>query len=275
MPTFKTTAESMAQDHTLMASRYELKYLIPHSLALKVREFLRHYVELDEFGVGQPNCAYPVHSLYLDSDDWKLYWHCERGDKNRFKIRVRYYNENPKTPVFFEIKRRMKDVILKQRCAIRRASAPSVLFGHVPGPEEMFAPTDPAELKAIHEFLRLQFSLGLKPKLHVYYAREAYVNATDNEVRITLDRSVQVVTRFDGQLSTHMESPFVCSGDGSRPNDVVILELKFSGRFPNWYQDLVRIFNLTQEGAAKYVEGNIHYAGQRLPAANVIQKLVI
>jgi hypothetical protein len=35
---------------------------------------------------------------------------------------------------------------------------------------------------------------------------------------------------------------------------MVILELKFTGRFPAWYRDLVRHFNCMQTGAAKYLE---------------------
>src|SRR4051794_12416894 len=99
----------MAQDHTLMSSRFELKYLIPEKTALQVRTFVQQYLEVDEFGVGQPNLSYPVHSLYLDSDDLEIQRRTVNGDKNRWKLRVRYYNESEKTPVFFEIKRRMKD----------------------------------------------------------------------------------------------------------------------------------------------------------------------
>jgi hypothetical protein len=35
----------------------------------------------------------------------------------------------------------------------------------------------------------------------------------------------------------------------------VILELKFTDRFPDWFKELVRVFGLMQCGAAKYVEG--------------------
>src|SRR6185369_13529932 len=110
----------MSQDHTLMESRYELKYLLSHAMAERVRDFAQQHLDLDEYGAGQPNLSYPVHSLYLDSDDWKIYQRTINGDKNRYKLRVRYYTDAPDTPVFFEIKRRMKDVILKQRCAVRR-----------------------------------------------------------------------------------------------------------------------------------------------------------
>jgi len=35
----------------------------------------------------------------------------------------------------------------------------------------------------------------------------------------------------------------------------VILELKFTGRFPNWFREMVEVFGVTQFGAAKYVDG--------------------
>lgn len=265
----------MSQDHTLMASRYELKYLIPHRIALKVRDYVRQYFELDEFGVGRPNYAYPVHSLYLDSDNWEIFWCSINGDKNRFKLRIRYYDERPKTPVFWEIKRRMKDVILKERCAIRRAFAPHVVNGHLPEPHEMLNPHSAEEQHAIHEFLRLQFDLGAIPKMHVAYDREAYVHSEVNDFRITFDRHVRVVTRFNGSLTTQMDDPFVCTGDCADPEDVVILELKFTDRFPNWYRELVRRFDLMQSGAAKFCEGTFMYAGRDLPAREVIRNMML
>jgi hypothetical protein len=265
----------MAQDHTLMASRYELKYLIPQRVALRVREFIQQHLELDEFGVGQPNLSYPVHSLYLDSDDWKIYWRTFNGDKNRFKLRVRYYNESSKTPVFWEIKRRMKDIILKQRCGIKRPYAHLVMNGQLPERSWMIAPDDPSEYKAIEEFFRLQYDLGASGKMHVAYDREAYVSAHNNEFRVTLDRHVRVATRFDQLLATKSPNPFVCTGTGDDPEDVVILELKFTSRFPNFYRDLVRSFNLMQAGAAKYSEGTTMYAGKSLPAHDVIRNMVL
>src|SRR5260370_2755258 len=35
----------------------------------------------------------------------------------------------------------------------------------------------------------------------------------------------------------------------------VILELKFTNRFPNWFRELVRVADTMQCGAAKYVAG--------------------
>jgi hypothetical protein len=265
----------MAQDHTLMASRYELKYLIPNHLALRIRPFVQQHLELDEFCVGQPNLSYPIHSLYLDSDDWKIFWHGLNGNKNRFKLRIRYYNESPRTPVFWEIKRRMKDVILKQRCGIRRPAANKIVNGQMPLPEEMIAPNDPSELKAMQEFLRLQCELGASGKMDVAYDREAYVSAHNNEFRVTFDRNVRVATRFDQEFTIKMVNPFQCTGPGNDPDDVVILELKFTDRFPNFYRDLVQSFNLTLTGAAKFSEGTLQYAGRDLPAKDVVRNMVL
>ena len=46
-----------------------------------------------------------------------------------------------------------------------------------------------------------------------------------------------------------MKDPKLVFGDN------VVLELKFTNRFPDWFRELVRIFGLTQCGAAKYVDG--------------------
>lgn len=236
-----------------MASRYELKYLIPEALAQRVRHFVQQYLEVDEYGQSQSDLSYSVHSLYLDSDDWKIYWRTVNGDKNRFKLRIRYYTENPSVPVFFEIKRRQKDVIFKHRCAVQRDAVPGILAGLQPCPQNL-PHTSAEDMEALQEFIRLQLILQARPKFHVFYRREAYVNDFNNEIRVTFDRDVGAVARFDGQLLTRTAGAYECS-----PAGLVILELKFTSRFPGWYRDLVEIFNLTQTGAAKYVESaNLH-----------------
>jgi hypothetical protein len=169
----------------------------------------------------------------------------------------------------------MKDIILKQRCGIWRSASGHVLNGQLPGPLDMVAPHVPSELTAIQEFFRLQYNLGAVGKMHVAYNREAYVNSNNNEARVTFDRHVRVATRFNQALVTQMEKPFVCTGTGDDPDDVVILELKFSGRFPNWYRELVQTFHLTQTGAAKYIEGTTLYAGRELAAIDVVRNMVL
>ena len=247
----------MAQDHTLMSSRFELKYIIPNRTALQVRAFIQQHLEVDEFGVGKPNLSYPVHSLYLDSDSWEIHRRTVNGDKNRYKLRLRYYNESPKTPIFFEIKRRMKDIIMKQRGAVKRDSVPKILAGHLPERSDMKAPDSIEDFMAIEGFLRLMLDVNARPKMHVAYDREAYVHSHNNEVRVTLDRNVRGVMREDGKLLATMVDPYICT------TDEVILELKFTGRFPHWYRELVQSFDCFQTGAAKYVESTFMHHGNK------------
>ena len=99
----------------MQRQRFEFKYMLDEETAVRVRELILTHLELDENGVGKQDYSYPVHSLYLDSPDLYTFWTTINGDKNRFKLRIRFYNEHPSTPVFFEIKRRMNNCILKQR----------------------------------------------------------------------------------------------------------------------------------------------------------------
>ncbi len=238
----------------MQQSRFELKYLINEAMAERVRDFVRCYLSMDEFSVGKPNYSYPVHSLYLDSDNLEIYWRTINGDKNRFKLRLRYYSDHPDSPVFFEIKRRMKDIILKQRGGVKLSAVPLLLSGHFPEPEHLVG-KGPKGLIAVQKFCQLMTELHAKPKSHIFYQREAYVS-DDDEVRVTMDRDVYSDAQLEPRIQIKMDKP-VHSFVG-----FVILELKFTNRFPNWFRELVRMANVMQCGAAKYVSG-IQLLGHR------------
>jgi hypothetical protein len=241
-------AMAQTQAHELQLSRLEHKYIVSPEVALAVRDFVASYLELDEFGATHPNLSYPVHSLYLDSDDLRIYWGTINGDKNRYKLRLRFYENRPNAPVYFEIKRRMNNAIMKQRGAVRRDAVSQVLSGMLPGAEQMTS-TDPRQLLAIQRFVELAATVGAKPKAHIAYQREAWVQPDDNSIRVTLDRDVLCCVDATTELRTEMDRPFCVFGKS------VVLELKFTGRFPDWFGELVRTFNLHQTSAAKYADG--------------------
>ncbi len=240
----------------MQQSRFELKYFISETTAGRVRDFVRCYLGMDEFSVGKPNFSYPVHSLYLDSDNLEIYWRTINGDKNRFKLRLRYYSDHPDTPVFFEIKRRMKDIILKQRGGVRQEAVPLLLSGHFPSAEHLIR-KDAGSLVAVQRFCQLMTELHAKPKSHIYYQREAYVS-DDDQVRVTLDRDVFSEPHLEPQVKIKMTKP-VRSFER-----MVVLELKFTNRYPNWFRELVRMANVMQCGAPKYVSGIGLIGRQRL-----------
>lgn len=241
----------------MQLSRLELKYQISEQVALAVRDFISSYLEIDEFGATRPNLSYPVHSLYLDSPGLKTYRDTINGNKNRYKLRLRFYENRPEAPVYFEIKRRMNNAILKQRGAVIREAVPAVLAGQLPEPSQMPSP-NPRALGGIQRFHALMTELRARPTAHIYYQREAWISPRDNSVRVTLDRDVLFQPDATTRLETAMSNPLTVFGRR------VILELKFTGRFPDWWRELVRVFGLAQGSAAKYADGIVLYGEDRL-----------
>lgn len=238
----------MAQDHALQEQRFELKYLLDDQVTPRIRDFVRSFLEIDEFGASSPTLDYPVHSIYLDSDDLTTYRATINGDKNRFKLRVRFYDDRPDTPAFFELKRRMNDRIMKQRGGVHRTSVERLLAGHMPQADDLFS-TKPYHLVGLQHFCHLMNEMRLTPRAHVAYRREAWVSPCDNSVRVTIDRAVRTEPCLTGRLSTKMENPVYVFGKAT------VLELKFTNRFPNWLRELVRVFHLHQTGGPKYCGG--------------------
>ena len=114
----------------IQSSRFEFKYLIDEARAKEVRQFVASYLEPDAYTVGKEGIGYSVHSLYLDSPDLLTCRATITGHKNRFKLRMRFYDDDPTSPVFLEIKRRVATVILKQRAAVRRSSVDRLFASH-------------------------------------------------------------------------------------------------------------------------------------------------
>jgi hypothetical protein len=238
----------VSQDHRLQQQRFELKYLVDESATGWMRDFVSSYLELDEFGIGKPGLAYPVHSVYLDSDELETHHAYINGTKNRYKLRLRYYDGEADSPVFVELKARVDNCIMKRRCAIRRAAVPLVLAGQLPDMDQLIT-TEPRHLAALERFIVLTQEINARPKLHNCYQREAWVSPNDNSVRVTFDRQVFVEPYFKNEATLEMHTPRLVYAP------FVILELKFTNRFPNWFKVLVQRFNLMQGSSAKYSGG--------------------
>lgn len=251
--------EMISQDR-MQLQRLELKYHINEETALAVRDFVSSYLEIDEYGATRPKLSYPVHSLYLDSPRLTTYWNTINGAKNRFKLRLRFYENQPGAPVYFEIKRRMNTAILKQRGALKREAVDWVLAGHLPEAAHMVS-TDPRHLVAIQRFIQLMTDLHARPAAHIAYLREAWISPRDNSVRVTMDRAVRFEPEPTTRLEPQMQRPIQVFGES------IILELKFTARFPDWFGELVRVFGLQQGSAAKYVDGVTCLGEARVRAA--------
>ena len=200
----------------LQSQRFELKYIIDEQRASAIRDFVRSYLVADEFNGLDPvtldpedvglqelisrlhaqnllegfNGSYWVNSLYVDSPSLRLAHATIEGNKNRFKLRIRFYDEKKDSPVFFEIKQRKNDVIQKQRAMVHRASADALLSDHVPGPRDLVRPNDGKALYALRRFFEMKNEIRASGIAFVSFLREAYVSPISNNVRVTFDRAL-------------------------------------------------------------------------------------
>ncbi len=231
---------------TFQRQRFELKYRINESKAQEIRYFVENYLECDPYGADKPNRSYPVHSLYLDSPGLNTYFRTVNGDRNRFKLRLRFYGSED-SPIFFEIKQRRNRVIHKKRAQVYKDAIQDLFNGHAPTKKHLVK-NSMTELDALEHFCLLRGKLQASPKLHITYMREAYEERHSNEVRVTIDRNVRSSqVRHDG---------FEAQQSGGLPvfGNTVILELKFTNRFPDWLNELTQRFHLRKESASKYVD---------------------
>ncbi|MBE3123951.1 MAG: polyphosphate polymerase domain-containing protein [Planctomycetes bacterium] len=245
----------MSFTHRLQGSRFELKYLISEATARGVRDFALSYLVPDPHADPARNCEYPVHSLYLDSRRLELCRATLRGLKDRYKLRVRFYDDLPESPCFAEVKRRQNDVILKQRAPLRRSAIPRLLAGHWPLPEDIMD-VSPRGMGALSQFCRLQAMIQAEGQVFVSYVREAYVTPSDDSVRLTFDRRIHCV-RYDGGGTLAMKAEKIYPRI-----EGVVLEIKFTNRFPVWMRLMARHFDLDRRSMAKYVAC---MCAQRLP----------
>lgn len=248
------------------ASRYEMKYLVDELRACGVRDFIRQYLQRDRHCRSDAGWTYPSYSLYLDGPGLMLYRATCQGLKNRYKLRIRYYDQNPNSPGFFEIKRRVGQVIIKERAAVRKSSIERLLAGFCPQRSDLIDPDDLDEYSVLRRFCELRTAIAAQPKIIVHYHREAWVCRTDAKLRVSFDRKL-ATARYDGTLhpSRWIEAP----------TDGVILELKFNDRFPLWMEELTRNWDLHRVSMPKYVHCTDRLMGlvKSLPQGHTLRSL--
>ncbi|MGE5295233.1 MAG: VTC domain-containing protein [Solirubrobacterales bacterium] len=236
-PTKKVTVDGM------LACRYEMKYLITEIEAAHITRFIRPFLEYDKYSKLQRGGMYPIVSLYLDSQDLQLCRESQQGQKNRFKLRIRSYTDEPEYPRFFEIKRRINRVIMKSRARVMDQDVATLLRGRLLPPQGYTT-----DEKALSQFQLYVASVQAGPMILIKYLREAFESTSENRVRITFDR--ELYYKVTSKPEVRMGSL------GWQHNDLTtgytILEIKFTGVYPVWLSRLVRDFNLEARSISKF-----------------------
>ena len=226
----------------ILSCRYELKYRIRESKAQAIAKYVQSYIAIDRFSRDRKNLEYFISSLYFDSERLDLCRETMNKKVNRFKLRVRCYDDEPTSPCFFEIKRRLNNVILKHRALVSKDMlAKAVLNDHVP--ESMYK----EHKTTLRQFQFYAHAIAARPMVLVRYMRQAFEGNSSNRVRITFDRKLSFKS---------VNSPILTvGGPGWQlvPMDFVVLEIKFTERYPAWLSEMVKIFDLKQTAMSKYV----------------------
>jgi SPX domain protein involved in polyphosphate accumulation len=218
-----------------------MKYIITEPQMAAISRFAEMYIRLDPYSRITPDGFYPIVSLYFDSPDLRLCNESLEGTKNRFKLRIRSYSDDPQSPCFFEIKRRMNAIIIKSRARTMRDDIETVLAGRLPSRANYRTNED-----VLRQFQLYMQTVNAGPTVRVRYLRKAYEGDTDNRVRVTFDRQLAYNV---GSASTIM-----LNGDGWRPHCLngIILEIKFTGRYPLWLSQMAACFGLRAQSVSKY-----------------------
>ncbi|MGQ9576929.1 MAG: VTC domain-containing protein [Thermoguttaceae bacterium] len=237
------------------ASRYELKYVVEESRALAIRDFVRGYLEPSVYNQGGPLPGEPVITLYLDSPDLLFYRQAATGQKNRVKLRIRFYDGEWTHPAFLEIKRRVNDAILKRRAMVSREAVRQMLCGMWPSqsfwPEGSHLLDGKQQRDVQQDFFVLCNQVRARAVLYVSYMREAWESPADGLLRVTFDRHVRG-TLYNGAGAPAMPVCGVRARLPYFPPDGVVLELKFTGASPRWLSEMVHMFNLQRRSVSKY-----------------------
>ena len=226
-----------------LGCRYELKYHITEQQAVEIAQFIRLFLEPDRYCKMQPGGSYPIVSLYLDSPDLQLCRQSLEGQKNRCKLRIRSYTDEPGYPRYLEIKRRVNAIIIKSRARVMASDVVALLAGRAPEPRDYASAAD-----VVGQFQLYTSSLKARPMILIRYMRQAYEDATHSEVRVTFDRQLMynVTTSPEVRLG----------GPGWRRNAYteggVVLEIKFTDHYPAWLSRMARQFDLRQQSVSKY-----------------------
>ena len=233
--------------------RYEKKYLVPPELIPEIRKYITPFVIPDKFGVG-PIPEYAITTVQLDTPSYSFHNAKIMEYDERFKLRIRTYNEIGSAPVFAEMKAKFKDIIVKTR----------VMVPFDKWNEKLIFSTDlPYIFKNRQQetdflnFRRLVWETNASPSNIVRYIRESYVGPGDLYLRVTFDRKLEYCshptwTNFGvGETWYTMDSGEAQGDENSR----VVLEIKTLDEVPVWIIDLVEKFNLQYRGNCKYSNG--------------------
>lgn len=222
--------------------RSEYKFLLPDETAPIVRSFVSRYAEHDIYSLREPDRAYTVRSIYLDTAHGTIYGNKLEGLKERVKVRLRGYNEVAlDSKISLELKRKRSGGSWKSRAWTTLEDTRDWLAGELDEP-----PFSGEDMAAGLRFTYFARRFRLRPTVVVTYDREAFVGVHDPTLRVTLDQRLRG-TFTERVTDLGIKCP-VRVYDRS-----FILEIKFDYHYPTWINPLLLDLGAERQALSKYV----------------------
>ena len=184
---------------------------------------------------------YLIHSLYFDDYKDTSVYTTIAGLSERFKWRIRYYDDDL-SYIVLERKEKKEGRCHKKSCVLTVKEYELITSGNV---LELVYDT---KKRVIKELIRDMLMYDYRPKIIIDYERIAYVEEITN-VRIT----------FDMKIAASYELEQFLNGDYTKfyinPSGINILEVKFDDILPSHIRNIIESYGFKQTSFSKYYYG--------------------
>ena len=216
--------------------RNELKFFINAHQKNLMANKLSKICQRDSF--SDADGGYLISSLYFDDYNQSAFFDKLSGISDRKKFRVRIYN-NQSTVIKLERKIKRENVTEKSHIQISKEEYDTLVSGDV----SFLRHKDDVVAKDFYLYYRTK---NLRPRVVVEYRREAFIYKY-GDVRITFDNLLKAgVFQKDLFSNGYMISAI--------PHDQIILEVKYTGYFPDVIRNIIQINNLQRQSISKYAK---------------------
>lgn len=216
--------------------RNELKFFINAHQKNLMANKLSKICQRDSF--SDADGGYLISSLYFDDYNQSAFFDKLSGIRDRKKFRVRVYNYQSNV-IKLERKIKRGNVTEKSHIQISKEEYDTLVSGDV----SFLRYKDDVVAKEFYLYYRTK---NLRPRVVVEYRREAFIYKY-GDVRITFDYLLKAgVFQKDLFSNGYMISAI--------PHDQIILEVKYTGYFPDVIRNIIQINNLQWQSSSKYAK---------------------
>jgi len=200
-------------EYQAVFERHEKKYLLTKQQYSLISNFLRQYMEADEYGL------HTVCSLYFDTDRYDIIRASNEKPVYKEKLRLRSYGTpRPDDLVFLELKKKLDGVVYKRRISLPLLEAERYLRAGI-------RPEQTSQIfEEIDWFVQRYHP---KPKALLCCDRLALSGSDDPAFRITFDFKIR-------WRSEDLRLARGSHGASLIPPQFCLMEVKTSGSIPLW-----------------------------------------